>query len=160
MNPNRRAILGAALAVWAPRQSEAVAPVIVVSDEDNVRWALRSNFVPFDAVFLAPLRDAQAARRDLPRFVHERMKRAKDQRYALGLRRVLLAEKTYLWHCAGFEKSGSRFLFCSVVRYHDGDDYLAQPRFPEIFDGGTDVCRCIFSFRAGQIITFGWNGEV
>jgi hypothetical protein len=45
------------------------------------------------------------------------------------------------------------------VRHHDGDDHLRQPRFPQIFDGGTDVSQCNFSLKLGQIVSIGWNGE-
>jgi len=102
--------------------------------------------------------DARRARRDLGRFVRAEMKRS-DARRTEHLRQILRTEHAYVWHCAGFERKGSRFLHCSFVRHHDGDDHLRQPRFPQIFDGGTDVSQCNFSLKLGQIVSIGWNGE-
>jgi hypothetical protein len=133
-------------------------PVIVVSDAKEVASRLHSEGVPFDGTFTASLEDARRARRDLSRFVRLQMKSA-DSRRAEQLRQILLKERAYVWHCGGFERQGSRFLHCSFVRYHDGDSHLRQPRFPVIFDGGTDVGRCQFSLTAGRLVRIEWNGE-
>jgi hypothetical protein len=132
--------------------------VIVVQDAGEIERGLRWHGLPFDGTFLASMDDARRARRDLGRFVRAEMKRS-DARRTEHLRQILRTEHAYVWHCAGFERKGSRFLHCSFVRYHDGDDHLRQPRFPQIFDGGTDVSQCNFSLKLGQIVSIGWNGE-
>jgi hypothetical protein len=132
--------------------------VIVVTDAAEIERRLQEFGVPFEGTFTAAVDDARRARRDLARFVRAELKTA-DRRRAVRLRRILANERSYLWHCAGFERSGSRYLHCSFVRYSEGDHQLREPRFPQIDDGGTDVCRCVFSPKTGQIATLAWNGE-
>lgn len=137
---------------------EKFEPVIVVQDRAEIVRGLQEHGVPFEATFVATLDDARKARADLRRFVRAELKRA-DRRDATKLRQILLKERAYVWHCGGFERSGSRNLHCTFVRYRDGDESLRQPRFPAISNGGTDVGRCNYSLEAGQLVTIAWNPE-
>jgi hypothetical protein len=130
---------------------------VLVTDPAEIEKGLRAHGVPFERTFVASLEDARRARRDLRRFVGSLLKTASRQD-ARQLRQILRTEGAYIWHCGGFERSGSRYLHCSFVRFRSED--LRAPRFPVIYDGGADVARCNFSLRAGQIVTIAWNADV
>ena len=130
----------------------------MVEERAEIERGLQRFGVPFEGTFAASLEDARRVRADLARFVRADLKTA-DRKRAAKLRRILSSAGAYVWHCAGFERGGSRYLLCSFVRYRDGNDQLTQPRFPEIHDGGTDVGRSVFSLKAGQIVTLSWNAD-
>jgi hypothetical protein len=154
--------LSALVLLLAPAQigvaGEKFEPVLVVQDAAAIESRLQTYGVPFEATFVASLNDARRARRDLRRFVRTEIKRVhrEDRRH---LRRILSLERDYIWHCGGFERSGGRYLHCSFVRQGVGDEHLKRPVFPAISDGGTDVGRCVFSIKTGQIVTIAWNNE-
>ena len=133
-------------------------PVIVVEDRGEIVSRLQGQGVPYEDTFVATIEDARRARADLRRFVRAELKRA-NRHDAAKLRQILLKERLYLWHCGGFERSGGRYLHCSFVNSRESGDQLRQPRFPVISDGGTDVGRCTYSLKSGQIVTIGWNSD-
>jgi hypothetical protein len=137
----------------SPRQSKPE-PVIVIEEAAEIEKALRANGIPFEATFAAALDDARRARRDLGRYIRAELKRADKQR-AKKLREILAAERTYLWHCGGFERSGARYLHCSFAPSRAGDEALRAPRFPEGREGQASTNRCTFSLQSGQIVTLG-----
>jgi hypothetical protein len=151
-----RLVLSVLLCVAAPAAAEAKEkpePVIVIQDRAEMVRGLQRDGVPFESTFVADIEDARKARGDLRRFVREEVKRS-DKPRAGRLRKLLQAERALLWHCAGFERGGGRYLHCSLVR---GVEALRQPRFPEM--SGADAGHCKFGLEAGRIITVTWNGE-
>ena len=138
-------------------QAESPYPVVVVDDPQEVRHAVG---FPVDGTFTPSQEEAEAPRRDLPRYLEAEGLHGKSKERRDSLRRIGLAQAQYLWHCGGYKKDGQKNLFCSLVRGEMSEQsFLRRKTFPVIKDGGISVCRCHFNMKSGRIVRLEWNGE-
>jgi hypothetical protein len=129
--------------------------VVVVDDPQEVRNAVGFQV---DGTFTPSQEEAEAPRRDLPRYLESEGQHEKSKERQEDLRRIGLGQGQYFWHCAGYKKRGQKNLFCSLVR-REPSEILRRKTFPVIKDGGISVCHCHFNIKSGRIVRLEWNGE-
>jgi hypothetical protein len=139
--------LGTFCIIATASASEKVDPVVVIHDKQYLEQVLKD--FRDGEVFVANRSDAYAARVDLDRYVWASMKAAKSRSESLRWRQVRLKRPVYVWHCGGYTKQGSKFLYCTFSRFEKGREV---ERFPEVFDGGTDYCRGQYSLKARRLV--------
>jgi hypothetical protein len=147
------ALLGAVLAT----ATVAVAPerpVVIVEDGKQVRHVVG---FPVDGTFAPSQDEAEAPRRDLPRYLEAERAREKDRYRRQQLRQIGEQRSRYVWHCGGYTKAKERYLYCTFVS--DWPESAQRKEFPDIDDGGTSVCNLTFRLKTGKIVRIDWNGE-
>jgi hypothetical protein len=151
------ALTVAALIVASPPANVgAYHPVTVVEDDQEIRRAVGTKV---DGTFILGAREAEAPREVLARYLDKELRYEKSTARVRTLRRVLASRFGYFWHCGGYTRPGGRYSFCTMVQGGIPGSNLRTKRFPEIFDGGTYVCRCHYSFRLDAIFWLECNGE-
>ena len=145
------------LSVTVPADPKIVTPVSIVDEATELRRGLRANGVRFDDVFIATVEDGEAARHALRPYLESAIAHERDPDRKTALKGILENIAGYDWHCGGFIRRRQRSLFCSF----DRGIFMRAPGkfFPEIFDGGIGVCRCVFRLRERRIEHLEWNGE-
>jgi hypothetical protein len=129
-------------------------PVIIVEDGKEVRHVVG---FPVDATFTPSQEEAEAPRRDLPRYLEAERAREKDRYRRDQLRQIDERRARYVWHCGGYTKAKERFLYCTFVSVFP--ESAQRKTFPAIDDGGTSVCNLTFRVKTGRIVRLDWNGE-
>jgi hypothetical protein len=139
-----------------PTNVGAYYPVTIVEDDAEIRGAVGTKV---DGTFVLRRREAEAPREVLARFLERELRHEKSEYRVRTLRRVLGNRTRYFWHCGGYLQDGRRNAVCSLVLSSSTEPYLRAKHFPEIFDGGTSVCRVHYSFRIDAVFWLECNGE-
>jgi hypothetical protein len=149
------ALAGLVLAA-APAGSGAAdaRPVVIVEDGKQVRHAVG---FPVDGTFTPSPEEAEAPRRDLPRYLEAERAREKDSYRRKQLGEIDEKRARYVWHCGGYTKAKERYLYCTFVSVFP--ESADRKTFPVIEDGGTSVCNLTFRLKTGKIARLEWNGE-
>lgn len=91
-------------------------PVVIVDDAAAIRRAVGGRV---ETVFTPTRDEAEAPRKDLPRYLAAERKREKDGYRRTQLHQIEAAIDRYFWHCGGYVKGKQRYLYCSFVRKED-----------------------------------------
>ncbi len=126
----------------------------IVDEQAAVRHALTVHSIAFDGLFAARQADAESAREALEPYLTSAIGSEPNQDRRDDLRSIRANIKDYTWHCGGFKRAGDNLVFCVFVRTGAGGKF-----FPEIKDGGINVCSCVFDLRDRRIDQLAWNGK-
>jgi hypothetical protein len=148
-------VLGAVLAA-APADGGAPAthPVVIVEDSKQVRHVVG---FPVEGTFTPTQEEAEAPRRELPRYLQAERARENDWYRRDYLRQINENLAKYAWHCGGYKKAKERYLYCSFVSIFP--ESAERKEFPNIDDGGASVCNLTFRLKTGKIVRWDCNGE-
>jgi len=144
----------AAVLVAAPGGAAPPRPVVIVEDARQIRRVVGP---AADGTFTPSQEEAEAPRRELPRYLQAESAREKDRTRRKQLQQIEEQRARYVWHCGGYTKAKERYLYCTFVSIFP--ESAARKEFPDIDDGGTSVCNLTFRLKTGKIVRIDWNGE-